>query len=127
MTDLVLDAPALLAVLQQERGAERWATSIEGAAISTVNVSEVVAKLLETDMPVDHALAVLDELGLAVVDFDLAQAVAAAQLRARTRRLGLSMGDRACLALAQTKKLAVLTADRAWADLRLGIKINLVR
>ena len=97
MTDLVLDAPALLAVLQQERGAERWATSIEGAAISTVNVSEVVAKLLETDMPVDHALAVLDELALAVVDFDLAQAVAAAQLRARTRRPPWPSSVRVCI------------------------------
>ncbi len=127
MSSLVLDASALLAVLQREPGAERWAESIEGAIASTVNIAEVIAKLLETHMPVGAARAILDELTLTVVDFDIEQAVTTAQLRDRTKHLGLSIGDRACLALAQRRKLPVLTADRAWGELKIGIKISLVR
>ncbi len=127
MSSLVVDASALLAALQQEPGTERWADRVEGATISTVNISEVIAKLLETHMSLDQVTFILDALNLTVVNFDLDQAIATAQLRGQTKRLGLSLGDRACLALAQTRRLPVLTADRAWEGLNVGIEVNLVR
>jgi len=95
--------------------------------ISTVNLSEVIAKLLDAPMPVDRAVSALAVLNLTPVDFDRAQALAAAEVRNRTKHLGLSLGDRACLALARTRRLPVLTADRAWEKLKVGVEITLLR
>jgi PIN domain nuclease of toxin-antitoxin system len=127
VSDVVLDASAVLAILQQETGSDRWADSLEAAALSAVNLSEVVAKLLELGMPADKALAAVAALGLEVVAFDREQAIVAAQLREPTKHLGLSLGDRACLALAQATHSPVLTADRLWDKLNFGIKILIMR
>jgi len=124
---LVLDASAILAILQREPGTQRWAEKVAGSTVSTVNLSEVIAKLLDNRMNLDQIHLVLDALNLIIVDFDARQAALTAQLHGQTRRLGLSLADRACLALAQARTLPVLTADRAWATLKIGIDINLVR
>ncbi len=92
-----------------------------------MNLSEVVAKLNDKGFSaadIDRYLASID---LVVIPFDEALAVAAGRLRARTRHRGLSFGDRACLALGRSLGVPVLTADRAWADLNLGIEVEVIR
>lgn len=124
----VLDASALLALLQQETGAVRVAQAITvGAAISTVSVSEVVAKLSEAGVPDDVIRAALEQLGLETVPFDAELAYAAGLLRRETRQAGLSLGDRACLALARRLSLPALTADHLWASLDIGIAVAVIR
>ena len=127
MSNLVLDASAALAILQQEPGSDRWVESIQAATLSAVNFSEVVAKLLDIGMPADQAVSAVAALDLEVVAFDREQAVVAAQLREPTKRLGLSLVDRACLALARVKDRPVLTADRLWDRLTIGVKIHVIR
>ena len=114
----VLDASALLALLNGEPGAERVATAVRaGSAMSAVNYSEVVAKLDEAGMPAAEIRGALEPLELDVVAFDRALAYRAGEMRSATRKLGLSLGDRACLALAQYDGLPALTAERAWSKL----------
>jgi PIN domain nuclease of toxin-antitoxin system len=107
VNEVVLDASALLAFLNQETGKEVVAEFLPGAAVSAVNLSEVVAKLLEATMPVDAVRSALGDLGLDVRPFDAEMAYAAGALRTTTRKRGLSLGDRACLALALGGKLGV--------------------
>lgn len=124
----VIDASALLALINAEPGADRVAQALEsGALVSAVNLSEVLAKLADYGMPDHEAAEVVMSLELEVIAFDVAAASQAAWLRPATRPLGLSFGDRACLALAQTRHLPVLTADRPWARLDIGVPIELVR
>lgn len=115
MTEAVLDASAVMALMMGEDGADVVASVLPGALVSAVNAAEVVAKFVERDMAA-HGKAyrgILD-LGIEVVPFDGDQAVVCGALRWVTRIAGLSLGDRACLALAKTRNLPVLTADRAW-------------
>src|SRR6202007_388558 len=101
MARCVLDASALLALLKAEKGSDRVIKAItEGAAISAVNLSEVIAKLNEGGMPEEAIHEALDVLELDVVDFDIKHAYRAGMLRPLTRHAGLSLGDRTCLALA---------------------------
>jgi ribonuclease VapC len=113
----VLDASALLALLQNEAGAERVAALLSGGAMSAVNLSEVVARLSDHGMPADDVREALDGLPLDVHAFDREAAFAAGELRRITRGAGLSLGDRACLALAARLGLTAVTADRAWATI----------
>jgi ribonuclease VapC len=100
---------------------------LPGALVSAVNLSEVVARLAEGGMPEVAIWQDLDRLGLEGVPFDVEQAYAAGLLRPLTRHLGLSLGDRACLSLAQQLGVPVFTTDGAWAALDLGIEVHLVR
>ena len=127
MSEVVLDASALLALLNAEPGAEKVAAVLSGAVVSAVNLSEVAAKLAEAGMPEASIRKALDGLALEVVPFDREQAYATGQLRPLTRPLGLSLGDRACLALAQQLGLPAVTTDADWANLELGIDVQLVR
>jgi PIN domain nuclease of toxin-antitoxin system len=124
---VVLDASALLVLLGAERGADVVAGALPGAAISAVNLSEVVAKLTERGMPDQEVRRALDGLGLEVQAFDREQAYLAGQLRAGTRSTGLSLGDRACLALGQRLGTPVLTADRRWQAVRVGVDVQVIR
>ncbi|MGH2349683.1 MAG: type II toxin-antitoxin system VapC family toxin, partial [bacterium] len=92
-----------------------------------VNLSEVVAKLADVSMDESMAREVLTPLGLDIVPFDQESAFIAGSLRPYTRHLGLSLGDRACLALGKRMGLPILTADRTWASLQLGIEIRSIR
>ena len=96
------------------------------AAISTVNLSEVIAKLTERDMPESDIRQALNGLSLEVLPFVEAQARLAGMLRPQTAKAGLSLGDRACLALAVELQLPAMTADRAWADLPAGIEVTVI-
>ena len=127
MSDAVLDASALLAVLRAEPGAERVEQRLEGAIIGAVNLSEVVAKLIEDGVPEPQIRLAIGRLELNVHAFDAEHAYLAGILREATRAFGLSFGDRACLALAQSLGAPALTADRSWSRLDLGIAIEVIR
>lgn len=127
MADVVLDASALLALLNAEPGADFVAGFLPRSAISAVNLSEVIAKLTESGMPEIVIQATLKDLTLEVVRFDETQAILAGVLRTSTRRYGLSLGDRCCLGLAQALSLPVLTADQIWNDISVGVEITVIR
>jgi ribonuclease VapC len=123
----VLDASALLALVLAEPGESVVRARGENGLISAVNYSETLAKLAERGFDEGSGQRMLDMLDLEIVPFDREQAVAAAGLREDTRSLGLSFADRACLALASTRQLSVLTSDRQWRALRQNIEIVLIR
>jgi ribonuclease VapC len=124
----VLDASVVLAALLDEPQAQQaHRFFLPDSVIGAVNLSEVVAKLQErgmADESIDRALGYLD---LAVIPFDTAQAMVAGKLRARTRGLGLSFGDRACLALAMARGAPAATMDRAWSALDIGAEVIVAR
>lgn len=113
----VLDSSAVLALLFGEPGAERVKRTLPGALLSAVNFAEIVTKLCERGMPQDQARLAIEAIGVEVVDFGIDQACVTGELRNRTRSAGLSLGDRACLALAQQQNLPAITADTAWAQI----------
>jgi PIN domain nuclease of toxin-antitoxin system len=123
----VLDASALLALMLAEPGADFIGKRLGDACIGAVNLSEVVAKLQERDVPVDVIDESLADLDLPIIAFDAAQADRAGKLRTATRARGLSLGDRACLALADISGAIALTTDTAWIGLELGVRIELAR
>ncbi len=127
MTPAILDASAILAYLNAEPGGDTVRAHLPGVTVSAVNVAEVGAKLVDRSMSEHDMRTAIGVLGVEVAAFDEEAAYAAAMLRDRTRRSGLSLGDRACLALGIARKLPVLTADRSWAGLDLGIEIRLIR
>jgi ribonuclease VapC len=124
----VLDASALMALFHQEPGSDRVAQAVlDGAAISTVNLAEVTSKLNELGVPEVFIQIAIGVLKLTLVDFNAEFAFKVGSLRPLTRHLGLSLGDRARLALAQDLNLPVLTTDRTWANLSPGITIQVIR
>lgn len=128
MSSSVLDASALLALLNQEEGSEQVAELVAaGAIISAVNLSEVVAKLSLFGMPESLIRESLDPLGLEIVPFDVEPAYRTALRAGPTRAAGLSLGDRACLALAAQVGLPAVTADRAWRQLELDVQVRVIR
>jgi ribonuclease VapC len=123
----VLDASALLALLNGEPGNKVVAENLPGAVISAVNLSEVVAKLGEAGMPNDVVRSALEDLEIEFRAFDSEAAYLTGALRAQTRKLGLSLGDRACVALGLQLSFPVLTADRNWKALDVGVEIRTIR
>jgi len=123
----VLDASAVLTVLNQERGKERVEALLSQSAVSTVNVAETVGKLVNAGMSEGDAKTSLDLLDLEVVDFDYEMAQIAGALKRVTDVLGLSLGDRCCLALGLVRKNAVVTADRSWSKLKLTVDVEVLR
>jgi PIN domain nuclease of toxin-antitoxin system len=124
---VVLDASALLALLNAEPGQEVVQRSIPGAAISAVNLSEVVAKLTEAGMSEEAVRSTLEDIEIDVHPFDRESAYRTGALRTATKKLGLSLGDRACIALGGQVQRPVLTTDRIWRDLELGLEIRVIR
>ena len=124
---IVFDSSAVLAILLDEPGAQRAAETLDDGVLSAVNASEVVARLIDQGANDDDARRALHGLGLAIRPFDEGLAVGAGLLRRSTRRHGLSLGDRACLALALRERAAVLTADRALTALELDVEVELIR
>lgn len=123
----VLDASALLCLLNGEQGSERVLKALPTALIGAANLAEVVSKLRERGLSVDEVEDVLGGLRLDVRPLTPAQAYAIGHLRPATRSHGLSLGDRACLALAAELGMPALTADQAWGELKVGVSIELVR
>lgn len=123
----VVDASALLALLFDEPGAEAVAEVIaEGAVASTVNLAEVATVLVRNDRRAERVLAPL-RAQVAVEPFTDVDATAVAALYSRVSREGLSLGDRACLALAQRLGARAVTAERVWGRLSVAIDIQLIR
>ena len=128
MNRIVLDASALLAVLNREAGADKLTPQLLSAATSsTVNLDEVQGKLVDRGLtPRDAWEATLSPIREATA-FTAEHAKAAGSLIAQTRTLGLSLGDRACLALGLALRAPVYTADRSWKNLKLGVRIHVIR
>lgn len=127
MADSVSDASAIIALLRREPGAERVAEALARTVVSAVNLSEVVAWLSRSGLEDTEIRRTVNDLDLEVSPFDAESAMSAGLLIRATRRFGLSLGDRACLALAQRLAIPVLTTDRNWSTLRVGVKIELIR
>lgn len=128
MNKVVVDSSALLALLNREPGAEKLTAELLSIAVcGTVNLAEVHSKLVscgvrESDAWMD-ATSPVSEL----IDFTAAHAQVAGDLVRQTRAFGLSLGDRACLALGMTLGVPVYTADRSWKKLNLPVQINVIR
>lgn len=127
MSEVVLDASALLAFLNQEKGSEIIAQYLDRSAMSSINLSEVIAKLVERNIPEDVIRELFSQLKIDIISVDQEQAVIAGFLRSQTRSAGLSLGDRICLALGLQLNLPVLTTDRAWEKVSLSIEIRIIR
>ncbi|WP_404790883.1 type II toxin-antitoxin system VapC family toxin [Altericista sp. CCNU0014] len=124
---VVLDASALLALINQEPGSEKVAAVISTACMSSVNVAEVVSKLMDKGFSEVEIREIFEVLKVLIIPFDEEQSFISGLLRTNTKGLGLSLGDRACLSLAIQQKLSVLTADRVWAGLQVGLNIQMIR
>lgn len=130
----ILDASAILAYLQQEKGEDVVENALDAGpcCVITVNTCEVLGKLCEKGMPIAEAQDTVHDLGLTVMNFDAELARLAAALRVRTMSIGASLGDRACLALAEQANAAgataiVYTAEQSWTRLKWPFKIALIR
>lgn len=124
----VMDASAILVLLNGEPGEEIVREALqEGVVVASVNLSEVIGKLTDAGLSPDEVRQVVGALSLDVKDFDSEQAYEAGFLRPRATKADLPLGDRACIALAKTLGLMVLTSDRSWLDLGLPVDIRVVR
>jgi len=124
---VVLDSSAILAVFFRESGAEVVDAILRGTLLGAVNLAEVHERMLSRGAQVEEAWSWIEGLGCEVCPFTEQQARIAAELRSVTRPFGLSLGDRACLALAIDRKATVYTTDKAWKNLDLGIQIEVIR
>ena len=129
MTLVILDASVVIAAVLDEPGGDAVFDRIDSALVGAVNVAEVYAYAAVNGLPTDAFDAFFAETAIEVVPLDHELAVAAGRLAVVTRKAGLSLGDRACLALAQSRGASVLTADRAWRQVAadVGVKIDLLR
>jgi PIN domain nuclease of toxin-antitoxin system len=127
VTSYVLDSSAVLAFLENEPGAAIVLSILRSSYISTVNLAEVYSKLIERGDPGLQAFAIVRSAIGQVMPFTEQMAEASGELRPLTRHLGLSLGDRACLAVAMALNAEVYTADRIWAELQLPCTIKVIR
>lgn len=125
--DCVLDSSAVLALMFRETGYEAAEQMLPRAAISAVNASEVIAKLMRLGAGPEEARRAIDDLGVTVLPFTLEDAEVAARLEQMTRARGLSLGDRACLATAKRCRVAAVTADQNWRIPSLGVQVRYIR
>ena len=126
MDKIVFDASAILTLLKKEKGHEIVDKYLDNAVVSTVNFSEVVTVLNRSGVTQD-IIQYLGETFLHIEEFNIEQAIIAASIDEITKKNGLSLGDRSCLALAKSMSLPVLTADKIWKNVNLGIDIQLIR
>ncbi len=124
---VVLDASAVLALLAEEPGADEVEALLDGSAMSAVNLAEVLQKSLQHGIDIEGLEYDLQGLGVELYPFDVAQARATAELWERSPRGGLSLGDRACLALAGGLGGVAVTTDRRWSALELDVRVRVVR
>src|SRR5262245_17526757 len=127
MTEAVLDASALVALLRNEPEAAKVAAVLTRSCISAVNLAETLSKMVEYGKPLDEVCYQIERLSVPVIPFDAEQATIVASLWKATRVAGLSLGDRACLALGLKTRLPVLTADQEWSGLDVGVKVRRIR
>lgn len=123
----VLDASALLAVLKGEPGAEQVEPLLDGAALSALNWAEVLQRYEAEQLGIEGRTGQIESLGVVLHPFDARQAELTAGLYRRTRGADLGVADRACLALALHLGAQPVTADRAWAEIDVGVPVRLIR
>jgi PIN domain nuclease of toxin-antitoxin system len=127
MSAIVFDSSVLIAILRQEPGSDVGEQSLNDALISTVNLAEVATYLARNSVPPETINDALAAFPIEVVPFDREQGLIAGCLYPACKSLGLSLGDRACLALAKSKDLPVLTADKAWLELEINVDVKSIR
>jgi PIN domain nuclease of toxin-antitoxin system len=127
MSEVVVDASVVLAAIFAEPGHEALLQLNDPALLSAVNLAEARARLADHGMDRASIDLSIDLVNVQVIDFDAELAALSADLRPETRAAGLSLGDRACLALAQKRGAVALTADRAWASVQTPVKVQIVR
>jgi ribonuclease VapC len=123
----VVDSSVVLAVVYNEPGWETALEYLDGAVLSSVNLTEVQGKLVGRGMPSDAAWETVVHVVSEFELFDAEQGRIAGDLILKTREYGLSLGDRACLALGVKLGLPVYTMDRAWKGLKVGVKVHVLR
>ena len=124
---VILDASALLALIFNEPGAETVTPFARGSQILSVNFTEVVGRVQAIEGDTKRLIAAIDSLEIHVRPFDRVLAQMAGELRAHTDRIGASLADRACLAFAILHREPLLTADKGWSKLDLGLDIRQIR
>ncbi|MGE0367170.1 MAG: PIN domain-containing protein [Phycisphaerales bacterium] len=127
MTEAVLDASAILAFLRREPGAEVVRPFLRGGRLSAVNYAEILARAADIGIALESTEHIMNDLGVVRISFDDAHAKVTASLRPLTKKFGLSLADRACLALASLSDLPVLTSDARWKEAGLGVEVRLIR
>ncbi len=127
MSNIVLDASALIAFLKDEVGGATVLAAMPDAVISSVNLAEVVTRLIDDGFAFEDVRTAIANTSIDTIGFDYEFAFGAGALREPTRAYGLSLGDRACLALAQRLGIPALTADRQWALIDIGVEVRLIR
>jgi len=127
VVEYVLDASALLALLNGEEGAELVEELLPQSVISAVNLAEVVTRLVAVGMPKKEIHEILSLLGLKIASFEEEEAFQTGFMYASTGRFGLSLGDRACLALAKVRNARAVTADRVWKQIGGEVEVELIR
>jgi len=125
---VVLDASALLALIQNEKGADVVKPLLKRAVMSTINVTEVLAALQRVEIQPKDAILSISDVIQELIPFDVEQAQCVAELQPYVRHKGLSLGDRACIALGLKLQAPIYTADKIWGELQLdNISINIIR
>jgi PIN domain nuclease of toxin-antitoxin system len=124
---IALDASALLAFLFREPGHEIVTEAINDACISTVNLSETLGRFARDGHDPEPIAVRLADSPLEIVPFSSTQAILCARLLPLSRDLGLSLGDRACLAVAMERGITAMTADAAWQEIKVAVEIALIR
>ena len=127
MSRVVLDASAVLALLQDEPGASEVERHLGQAVISTVNWAEVAGALAARGLPPAPVRVAVEALGIDVEPFDVEAADETGSLWTATRDKGISLADRACLAVGRVLELPVVTADRDWLELDVGVDVWCIR
>lgn len=124
-----MDSSALLALMQSEIGSEVVENLLQEqeCVVSSVNLTEVATKLIDKGLAPEQLMRVLKQFDVQPIDFDQEQALTAAKLRLTTKSAGLSLGDRACLALAQCMQGCAVTADQAWDDVKEGLGVSVLQ
>ena len=126
--NIVLDASALLALIQEEQGAEVIKPLLKFSVMSTVNIAESLTTLQRTGVSPQEALILISDIIMTIVPFDLEQAGIVAELQSKVQHKGLSLGDRACIALGIKLQVPIYTADRVWVQLQLNnANVKLIR
>ncbi|MFN8705913.1 MAG: PIN domain-containing protein [Planctomyces sp.] len=127
MSDCVLEASAVLAVLLKEPGADIVRPHLPGAMISAVNVAEIINRRLKNGESLERNAQVVGSLQMRIVDFDFEQAVMSASFKPYARIANLSLADRACLSLGLLRNVPVLTAEQNWTKTDMGVNVRLIR
>jgi PIN domain nuclease of toxin-antitoxin system len=127
MAEVVLDSSAILSVLNSETGADTVAFAMRKSLVSVANEAEVITVLIRKGKSPEQAVEYVANLPYRRVDLDAQLAWRAGALWRDVKPRGLSLGDRCCLALAERENLPVLTGDRQWADLSIGVEVRLFR